>query len=84
MHYEELAQIIEAAASPGLVNRLPGNETLLELAQALRDGQGYVAIILDPDGLKFVAAEGATSQQTIHAKTLLRGMVRNMTYSGRA
>ncbi len=77
MHYEEMAQIIERAT---------GDIAGLELAQALRDGQGYVAIILNPDGLKSAPAvvEGS-SQQTIHAKSMLRGLVHKMTFnSGRA
>ncbi len=78
MHYEEMAQILEELAGV--------DPAIFELAKALRDGQGYVAIILNPDGLKFVPAyvEGS-SQQTIHAKTTLRTLASQVkSNSGRA
>ena len=77
MHYEEMAQIIEDVGD---------DPAMLELAQALRDGQGYVAIILNPDGLKSLPAYiSGSSQQTIHAKTTLRTLVGRIRHnSGRA
>ncbi len=82
MHYEELAQILDRIILQDAAIGTTGRD----LAQALRDGQGYVAIILNPDGLKFTAAYvKESSQQTIHAKTTLRKLASQIrSNSGRA
>ncbi len=75
MHYEELASIIEAATT---------KVTALELARALRDGQGYILTTLDADGIKVTAATVPGSVgETIRAKKTLRTL-RHQIYSGRA
>ncbi len=83
MHYEQLASIIEAATSKAAL-AAETSSVILELASALRDGQGYVLITLDPDGLKITAAVvPGSSSETIRAKKTLRTL-RHQIYSGRA
>lgn len=78
MHYSELADLI---GSKVRWNEMTQSEAIkfVELKNALLDGQGYVAIILNPDGLQIVpvAVEG-NSQRTIRAKQSLRKIVRDV------
>lgn len=70
MHYAEVSDHLDSKVDDP---REPLDSFMIELAEALREGQGYVAIVLDPDGLKIapVHIEGS-SQMTIRAKSTLR------------
>ncbi len=81
MHYEELATILDDA---GMGQDRATKGMLMRLAEALRMGQGYVLITLDPDGVKVTSAEvPGSSSGTIRAKKTLRTL-RHQIYSGRA
>ncbi len=78
MHYEEMAARLEEAHEDDV-------EAVFEnLAAALRDGQGYVLIILDPSGIKTIpAVVPGNSGATVNAKTTMRKIVQRV-QSGRA
>ena len=81
MHYEEMASRLSHDMS---YDDHRSVTIFDELAQALRDGAGYVIITLDPDGIKITAATiPGSSQETIRVKKALRTL-RHQIYSGRA
>ncbi len=78
MHYEEMATRLDKAHAESVFE---------DLAQALRDGAGYVLIVLNPDGIKVTpGVVPGSSQETIRVKTAMRTLSNqiNQSYSGRA
>ncbi len=81
MHYEEMAARLTEAHQDDV------ESVFLDLAQALRDGAGYVLIVLNPGGIKVTPGEvSGSSQETIRVKTAMRTLMQqiNHSYSGRA
>lgn len=78
MHYEEMAARLVKAHQDDV-------ESVFEdLAQALRDGAGYVLIVLNPSGVKVTAGVvPGSSSETVRVKTSMRTLVHQI-YSGRA
>ncbi len=78
MHYEEMATRLEEAHQGDV------ESVFDDLAHALRDGAGYVIIVLNPSGVKVTAGVvPGSSSETIRVKTSMRTLVHQI-YSGRA
>lgn len=82
MYYKEMATRLDEAHHDDV-------ESVFEdLAQALRDGAGYVLIVLNPSGIKVTpGVVPGSSQETVRVKTAMRTLMHqiNRSYnSGRA